>query len=308
MAEWNNVQRQLAVLHLVMRHPGRRFTYAEVKAEALVYRHDAPDTETVADDVKVLRRHGLIRVRTPRQPSTEMTRQPGRSGREAWVWAPERATKLTDYHLTWDEHRVLSALRSQHPPPPSPPPVPSGSTQEANKFLDALRIIREAEETTTSLTVGQLSRRTGLTPYAVRSRVNDLVRLQELLQEQWPELTSFLIVDEDVDWSSPPADLPEDDDGDEASANAGFRCVIVDRPSHRRGEGHGRATLSEVGLARFGLFPYSEAETVDRLATIDLYGMTSADDADLFHLQEARFKLLSWLRAIAPARATRFQP
>lgn len=308
MPEWNNVQRQLAVLHLVTRQPRRRFTYADVRAEALVYQRDAPDTETVADDVTVLRRHGLVRVGTPRHPSPDSDMQAGPRGRQGWVWAPQMVTKEVDYHLTWEEHRVLSALRATYPPPPSPAPVPSDAPPKSDKFLDALRIIREAEEATTALRVSQLARRTGLTPYAVRSRVNDIVRLQELLQERWPELSRFLIVDEDIDWSEPLSDAPDNDADDDAPTASSPRCVIVDRPSHGRGDGHGRATLADVGLARFGLFPYSAAETIDRLVTIDMNSSSVTDDGDLFHLQEARYKLLRWLGVIAPARAARFQP
>jgi hypothetical protein len=47
---------------------------------------------------------------------------------------------------------------------------------------------------------------------------------------------------------------------------------------------------------------------MDRLVTIDWYASTVTDPGDLFHLQEARYKLLSWLHVIAPAKASRFQP
>lgn len=257
-------ERLLTILRLVEGQGGETTTRYVRNRMSDEYAGDAGKRK-FGRDVHMLRERGLLQTGLP----------PNRTGLRRMP-APDKPPAL---HLTEDQHAALARTRRLlRGGLPDVAPVERPDGQPEASMDTALRMLRFVEEHGDEVEVDQLAGWLGLRPAAVW-------RLLESLMDD------LVVLDGRLVWGLATSSHDEAVDGDDG--DPGFPAVYILRfPSEEH-------PLRRRGLVELGFFPYTLAETEDRLGLI-AEGLRSAevDDDTRGHLEGARHKLRLWRRQL----------
>jgi hypothetical protein len=263
----------LTILRLVESHGGL-VSSSEVRAR-MGEEYDGPSGgRKWRRDLDVLKERGLLEsdLTTPTTP------------RRTGIRRVEVRAKPADLHLTSDEHAAIVRARKvlrDGLSAAAPLDRPEGEREAA--IDTATRVLRFVEEQGDEVEVAQLADWLGWTISAV-------CQLMETL------MTDVAVLDAPLVMSLQPGyDDLEDEEGDDAD-DVRFRGVYI----LRSGDAESSARpLRGRGMDELGFFPYSLAETDDRLTLIgEALGCDGLDDDTKLHLRWASGKLEHWRRIL----------